>query len=179
MSPQGDDRPPKRPGGSKGGGKPGGPKQPGAPGSSGKREKGKKPEYTVYGSGGRSGQNRKSAQARKAAAPGLGRGAAYKYHIVSRKDGYSADKADPYGCRHEPAPATASLVWDLDYEWGDKEWMQSRGPRQAMNGPISIYEMHLGSWIRETPPRTAIAGSPTGKSHRNSLTTSRASGFAH
>ncbi len=67
MSPQGDDRPPKRPGGSKGGGKPGGPEQPGASGSSGKPEKGKKPEYTVYGSGGRSGQKRKSPQPRKAA----------------------------------------------------------------------------------------------------------------
>ncbi len=78
MSPEGDDRPPKRPGGSKGGGKPGGPKQPGASGSSGKREKGGKPEYTVYGRGGRSGQKRKSPQPRKMAA---GKGERPPYNV--------------------------------------------------------------------------------------------------
>ena len=53
----------------------------------------------------------------------LGRGATYKYHIVSRHNGYTVDKADPYGIRHEIAPQTASLVWDLEYDWGDGDWM--------------------------------------------------------
>ena len=79
---------------------------------------------------------------------GLGRGAPYKYHIASRQKGYRVDKADPYGVRQETAPKTASVVWDLDYAWGDAEWMGSRGPRQSLGSPISIYEVHLGSWQR-------------------------------
>jgi LCP family protein required for cell wall assembly len=70
MSPQGDDRPPKRPGGSKGGGKPEEPKKPGASGASGKPKKGKKPEYTVYGRGGRGGQKRSTPQRKKPAPRG-------------------------------------------------------------------------------------------------------------
>jgi LCP family protein required for cell wall assembly len=73
MSPQGDDRPPKRPGGSKGGGKPEEPKKPGASGGKGKPEKGKKPEYTVYGRSGRGGQKRSAPQRKKPADKG-GRG---------------------------------------------------------------------------------------------------------
>lgn len=80
--------------------------------------------------------------------PKLGRGAAYKYHIASRFDGFEVDKADPYGFRHETAPKTASLVWDLDYAWNDAGWMKGRGERQKVTSPISIYEMHLGSWMR-------------------------------
>jgi 1,4-alpha-glucan branching enzyme len=80
--------------------------------------------------------------------PKLGKGATYKYHIVSQYDGYVVDKADPYGFRHETAPKTASLVWDLDYAWGDADWMKSRGGNQKLSSPISIYEIHLGSWMR-------------------------------
>jgi len=80
--------------------------------------------------------------------PKLGKGAAYKYHIVSQHNGFAVDKADPYGIRHETAPQTASLVWDLEYQWGDTDWMQSRGGRQKLSSPISIYEVHLGSWMR-------------------------------
>jgi len=79
---------------------------------------------------------------------GLGKGETYKYHIVSRHGGYAVDKADPCGFRHETAPKTASLVWDLEYGWGDAEWMHSRGRRQTLSSPISIYEVHLGSWMR-------------------------------
>jgi LCP family protein required for cell wall assembly len=68
MSPQGDDRPPKRPEGSKGGGKPAEPKKPGSSGGSGKPEKGKKPEYTVYGRSGRGGQKRSAPKRKKPAA---------------------------------------------------------------------------------------------------------------
>jgi 1,4-alpha-glucan branching enzyme len=80
--------------------------------------------------------------------PGLGPGTTYKYRIVSRYGGYAVDKADPYGFRHETAPKTASLVWDLAYEWGDRQWMKSRGQLQRLSSPISIYEVHLGSWRR-------------------------------
>jgi 1,4-alpha-glucan branching enzyme len=79
---------------------------------------------------------------------GLGPGTTYKYRIVSRYGGYVVDKADPYGFRHETAPRTASIVWDLAYEWGDRQWMKARGQRQRLSSPISIYEVHFGSWRR-------------------------------
>jgi 1,4-alpha-glucan branching enzyme len=80
--------------------------------------------------------------------PGLSRGACYKYRITSRQDGYRVDKADPYGYRCELPPATASIVWDLDYHWGDAAWMAERRARNALDAPMSIYEVHLGSWMR-------------------------------
>ena len=80
--------------------------------------------------------------------PGIGEGATYKYHLVSHYNGYEVDKADPYGVRHETATRTASIVWDLAYEWEDGEWMKTRGTRQTLSSPISIYEVHLGSWRR-------------------------------
>ncbi|HYG64559.1 MAG TPA: 1,4-alpha-glucan branching protein GlgB [Thermoanaerobaculia bacterium] len=80
--------------------------------------------------------------------PGVEKGAHYKYHIESRFGGFRVDKADPFGVLHETPPLTASVVWDLEYEWGDDEWMASRGGRQSLAAPMSIYEMHLGSWRR-------------------------------
>jgi 1,4-alpha-glucan branching enzyme len=80
--------------------------------------------------------------------PGIGKGAKYKYHIVSHYNGYEVDKADPFGIHHEVSPQTASIVWDLDYEWNDAEWMRTRAARSAYEAPISIYELHLGSWRR-------------------------------
>ena len=80
--------------------------------------------------------------------PRVGPGAVYKYHIVSHHHGHVADKADPFGVYHEKPPRTASVVWNLDYNWGDHEWMSSRGGRQSLHAPISIYEVHLGSWMR-------------------------------
>ncbi|HEY8475469.1 MAG TPA: 1,4-alpha-glucan branching protein GlgB [Chloroflexota bacterium] len=80
--------------------------------------------------------------------PGVSKGALYKYHIVSRLHGYQVDKADPYGFFHEVPPRTASVVWDLDYVWGDAEWMAQRRKRNAMDAPMAIYEVHLGSWMR-------------------------------
>ncbi len=80
--------------------------------------------------------------------PDLGRGATYKYHIVSRGHGYRVDKADPMAVHHEMPPATASKVWDLDYAWNDDEWMRTRHERNAYSAPMSIYEVHLGSWRR-------------------------------
>ena len=80
--------------------------------------------------------------------PDLGRGATYKYHIVSRGHGYRVDKADPMAVHHEMPPATASKVWDLDYAWHDDDWMRARHERNAYSAPMSIYEVHLGSWRR-------------------------------
>ncbi|MGI8427401.1 MAG: 1,4-alpha-glucan branching protein GlgB [Actinomycetota bacterium] len=82
--------------------------------------------------------------------PGLAKGARYKFHVSSSHLGYSAEKADPFAAYCELPPATASIVWDRDYQWSDQEWMGSRGHRQALDAPISIYEMHLGSWMRNT-----------------------------
>jgi 1,4-alpha-glucan branching enzyme len=80
--------------------------------------------------------------------PGVRPGALYKYHIVSRHAGYSVDKADPFAFYAEPPPRTASVVWDLSYEWGDEEWMRTRARANALDAPMSIYEVHLGSWRR-------------------------------
>ena len=80
--------------------------------------------------------------------PGLAKGDLYKYHIVSNHHGYVGDKADPFGILHEKPPRTASVVWDLDYQWSDHDWMQHRSPRQNLEAPISTYEVHLGSWMR-------------------------------
>ena len=78
---------------------------------------------------------------------GMDAGAAYKYRVVSQH-GSVHDKGDPYAFSWEEPPRTASRVWSLDYEWGDEDWMRSRGSRNALAGPMSTYEVHLGSWRR-------------------------------
>ncbi len=80
--------------------------------------------------------------------PGLGVGANYKYHVESRFEGYRADKTDPFGLSSETPPQTASIVADLSYVWGDSEWLARRKTRNALDAPIAIYEVHLGSWQR-------------------------------
>ena len=82
--------------------------------------------------------------------PGIGSGTLYKYHIVSRFNDYRVDKTDPFSIFNEIPPKTASIVWNLDYQWGDREWMTSRRQRNALDKPIAIYEMHVGSWRRMT-----------------------------
>jgi len=80
--------------------------------------------------------------------PGLGQGANYKYSVISRA-GEEQQKSDPYGFWAEMPPKTASVVWSLaNYEWGDAEWMKSRGERDWLREPVSIYEVHLASWMR-------------------------------
>jgi 1,4-alpha-glucan branching enzyme len=81
---------------------------------------------------------------------GVGTGSIYKFFIRNRGTGYGVEKADPVGFHHETPPKTGSVVWDLEYEWGDEDWMAGRGKRNAADAPISIYEVHLGSWMR--PP---------------------------
>ncbi|MFW6200544.1 MAG: 1,4-alpha-glucan branching protein GlgB, partial [Gemmatimonadota bacterium] len=80
--------------------------------------------------------------------PGIEKGARYKYHIRSHEGGYAVDKADPFAVRNETPPKTASVVWDLEYEWGDDAWMETRGETIAADAPVSIYEVHPGSWKR-------------------------------
>jgi 1,4-alpha-glucan branching enzyme len=80
--------------------------------------------------------------------PGVDKGTAYKYHLRSSPYGHAVDKADPFGFLHEPPPRTGSIVWDLDYAWGDEAWMRSRQERNGSASAISIYEVHLGSWRR-------------------------------
>ncbi|WP_425584053.1 1,4-alpha-glucan branching protein GlgB [Variovorax defluvii] len=75
-------------------------------------------------------------------------GQAYKYRIRSHHGGYQVDKADPFAFFCEHPPDTASRVWTLDYEWQDSDWMATRGPRNALDAPMSIYEVHAGSWRR-------------------------------
>src|SRR5580698_4093343 len=62
---------------------------------------------------------------------GLTQGAHYKCRITSQRDGYRVDKADPYGVRSEMPPATASIVWDLAYDWKDASWMTERRARRS------------------------------------------------
>jgi 1,4-alpha-glucan branching enzyme len=82
-------------------------------------------------------------------APAARHGQAYKYRITSRIGGYTVDKADPYGVLCELPPATASRVWKLDYQWQDASWMKTRAHRNGLEAPMSIYELHLGSWRRK------------------------------
>jgi 1,4-alpha-glucan branching enzyme len=84
----------------------------------------------------------------QARVPQARQGSLYKFHIVSRHGGYKVDKADPYAFRAETPPRTGSMVWDLSYEWHDAEWMRTRAQRNALDAPHSVYEVHLGSWMR-------------------------------
>ncbi len=79
---------------------------------------------------------------------GVGTGACYKYRLTSRYNDYQVSKADPFAMRSEMPPKTASIVWDLDYEWADDAWMESRAQANALDAPWGIYEAHLGSWRR-------------------------------
>jgi 1,4-alpha-glucan branching enzyme len=80
--------------------------------------------------------------------PAAAKGMRYKYHMVSQYRGYRADKADPFAFHTEPPPRQASVIWDLEYQWGDAEWMAGRAERSSTTAPMSIYEVHLGSWRR-------------------------------
>jgi 1,4-alpha-glucan branching enzyme len=80
--------------------------------------------------------------------PAIGRSMPYKYFIQSHLGQRELEKADPFAIHGEVAPKTASVVWNLDYEWGDLEWMRTRERTQQPSAPMSIYEVHLGSWMR-------------------------------
>ncbi|TMG35568.1 MAG: 1,4-alpha-glucan branching protein GlgB [Chloroflexi bacterium] len=80
--------------------------------------------------------------------PAVGRGAVYKYRVRSRVRNYQADKADPFAFFAEVPPKTASVIWDLAYEWHDQDWMTGRAKPNGREVPWAVYEMHLGSWRR-------------------------------
>jgi 1,4-alpha-glucan branching enzyme len=80
---------------------------------------------------------------------GIGQGTQYKYSIKPRFSSQRIDKADPFGFAAELRPSTASVVWDLEgYQWQDQSWLAQRAERQSFTAPMSIYEVHLGSWKR-------------------------------
>lgn len=80
--------------------------------------------------------------------PGAHRGQFYKYHIRSKHRMYTMDRADPFARHTEMPPNTSSVIWDLDYQWNDGQWMRERALRNALHAPQSLYEVHLGSWRR-------------------------------
>jgi 1,4-alpha-glucan branching enzyme len=80
--------------------------------------------------------------------PGVERGQTYKYRLVSAHATSAADKSDPFAFFAEVAPATASRVWSLEHDWQDGAWMKTRARRNALDAPMSTYELHLGSWRR-------------------------------
>ena len=81
--------------------------------------------------------------------PRISKGAIYKYHIVSQHNGYRVNKGDPFAFFWEMPPRTASMVWDLDYEWTDDAWREKQAAHNSLKAPVSIYEVHLGSWQRD------------------------------
>lgn len=88
--------------------------------------------------------------------PELGIGEHYKYE-VKNYDGHIYEKSDPYGFRQEVRPKTASIVADLDsYTWHDAEWMEHRRNTDALSQPISVYEVHLGSWLHASSAEPAL-----------------------
>jgi 1,4-alpha-glucan branching enzyme len=85
--------------------------------------------------------------------PGVNRGMRYKYRVEShfpRGQGYEVDKTDPFAFFREEPPESASIVWNVGYDWGDSEWMRNRVSTSRLSAPWSIYEVHLGSWKRRS-----------------------------
>ncbi|MCC7486245.1 MAG: 1,4-alpha-glucan branching protein GlgB [Burkholderiales bacterium] len=81
--------------------------------------------------------------------PEAAHGDCYKYRIVPGPHGHAIEKSDPFAFCCECPPRTASRLWRLDYEWRDAAWMRSRARANALDAPVSIYEVHLGSWRRD------------------------------
>jgi 1,4-alpha-glucan branching enzyme len=79
--------------------------------------------------------------------PGLNLGESYKYYIVGF-GGKEQDKGDPFANFWEKRPLTASITWDMHYEWKDEEWMNQRKDNNSLESPWSVYEVHLASWMR-------------------------------
>lgn len=79
----------------------------------------------------------------------VGKGELYKFRIKPKFKTEFLDKSDPFAFFCEIAPKTASVIWDLDYEWNDIKWMEKRYKYNNLNSPLSIYELHLGSWKKK------------------------------
>ena len=82
--------------------------------------------------------------------PGVAAGELYKYHIHGF-EGVQLNKADPFAHYAEKRPDTASITWQTNYNWSDQHWMEHRKNKNALDAPISVYEMHLASWMRPIP----------------------------
>ena len=80
--------------------------------------------------------------------PHLKKGEVYKYYIKGF-NGEDLEKSDPYALHAEHPPHKASIVWDTNYQWKDKTWINKREKKNALDQPISVYEVHLGSWQRD------------------------------
>lgn len=80
--------------------------------------------------------------------PNIGNGEVYKYGLITPVGEY-IEKGDPYALRWEEPPKTASVIWDTWYEWKDEDWMKNRGKHNSLQSPMSVYEVHLGSWKRD------------------------------
>lgn len=94
--------------------------------------------------------------------PGLGAGEHYKYEIKNVA-GHIYEKSDPFGFQQEVRPKTASIVTDLNtYQWQDSEWMERRRHTDPLTLPVSVYEVHLGSWLHESAdnPPCSVDGQP-------------------
>jgi 1,4-alpha-glucan branching enzyme len=83
-------------------------------------------------------------------------GAKYQFRIESALGQYRVAKADPYGIFQDTPPRSSSILWSLDYEWGDGEWMERRAAANGLDAPISIYEVHLGSWRRRSDENNRV-----------------------
>ncbi|WP_149277510.1 1,4-alpha-glucan branching protein GlgB [Pareuzebyella sediminis] len=80
--------------------------------------------------------------------PDVGVGEIYKYKVYSNNHGAVTEKADPFARYCEHPPRTASIIWNAEYEWKDKRWMENRTGKNSLDTPFSVYEVHLGSWKR-------------------------------
>ncbi|WP_455383153.1 1,4-alpha-glucan branching protein GlgB [Salinispira pacifica] len=82
--------------------------------------------------------------------PGLKKGAVYKYAVKSKEGGQLLEKGDPFAFYWEEPPKTGAIVWDHEYSWKDAQWMKRRGEANALDAPVSMYEIHFGSWRRKS-----------------------------
>ncbi len=90
--------------------------------------------------------------------PNLPEGDYYKFSLLSMEDHYQIDKMDPYGLHAECRPGTSSRIWHLDtYPWQDADWLSARSQYQARSSPLSIYEVHLGSWKRSPDDNSMLS----------------------
>ena len=118
--------------------------------------------------------------------PNLQKGELYKYEIRTQK-GHCYQKADPYGFQHEVRPAQSSIVSTLDnFKWNDETWMSKRDKEDQLNKPISVYEMHLGSWMHASNSEPFIEKDGTKKAdaflamfHDQGLPVIKTSGFGN
>jgi len=89
--------------------------------------------------------------------PEVGHGEIYKYRIHSHHNGVITEKADPFARYCEHPPRTASIIWNADYKWKDKKWLNARKKNNALDQPFSVYEVHAGSWKRKIEENKSLS----------------------